>query len=120
VLEGAEAGCGFALTASLLFLFSGSTAGVHTVPVLTFLAISASIFRQSYLQKGFSANFLCVCFAMVLYEAAIFTVAMLLGQLPVERWSLGIITAALSLVPVPALHPIFVAIGKIGGESWKE
>jgi rod shape-determining protein MreD len=120
VLEGAEAGCGFALTASLLYLFSGSAAGVHTVPVLTLLAISAAIFRQSYLQKGFYANLVCVSLATVLYETAMYTVALVLGQLPVERWSLGIITAALSLVTVPVLHPLFAAIGKIGGESWKE
>jgi hypothetical protein len=120
ILEGAEAGCGFALAGSLLYLFSGSAAGVHVVPVLTFLAVCASIFRQSYLRKGFSATFLCAGFAMLVFEMLIFFVAMVLGQTFPARWSVAFATGTLSVLAVPVLHPVLVAIGKIGGETWKE
>ena len=120
VLEGAEKGAGFALAGSLLLLFSGSSAGFHVVPILTLLAICATIFRQSYLQKGFSATVLCVSLAMPLYEMVIFVIALLLGQTFPARWSVSFVSAVLSVLAVPVLYPILISIGKIGGETWKE
>ena len=120
IIEGAETGSGFALASSLVYLFSGSTAGIHTVPVLTFIAIGATIFRQSYLQKGFSATFLCTALAMLAYEMVVFFIAMMLGQTPPARWSVAFVCAVLSMLLTPVLYPILISIGKIGGETWKE
>lgn len=120
VIEGAESGSGFALAASLAYLFSGAAAGFHTVPILTFIAIGATIFRQSYLQKGFSATVLCVGLAMVVYETVIFLIALILGMTFPARYGVFLMMAALSALVVPLLYPILTAIGKIGGESWKE
>jgi rod shape-determining protein MreD len=120
IIEGAETGSGFALASSLVYLFSGSAAGIHTVPVLTFIAIGATIFRQSYLQKGFSATVLCVALAMMVYESVIFLSALMLGLTFSARYGVFVMMAVLSSIAAPLLYPILTAIGKIGGESWKE
>jgi cell shape-determining protein MreD len=120
ILEGAEKGAPFTLGAILAYLFSGSTAGFHVVPIMTFLAIGVTVFRQSYLQKGFSATFLCTALAMLAYEMVVFFIAMMLGQTPPARWSVAFVCAVLSMLLTPVLYPILISIGKIGGETWKE
>ena len=120
VLEGATESSTFALAASLLFYATGSSGGVHTIPVLTFCGLGAAIFRQNYLQKGFSATMLCTGVAMVLYELAAFAWALIMAQTYLGRWSVVLIMSGLSTAAVSLLYRIFLAIGKIGGESWKE
>jgi cell shape-determining protein MreD len=120
ILEGAEKGAPFTLGAILAYLFSGSTAGFHVVPIMTFLAIGVTVFRQSYLQKGFSATFLCTALAMLAYEMVVFFIAMMLGQTPPARWNIAFVCAVLSMLLTPVLYPILISIGKIGGETWKE
>lgn len=120
VLEGAEAGSSFALTASILFYASGSSAGVYAIPVLTFCALGAAIFRQNYLQKGFAATVLCTCAATVLYEMSSFVVALMLGLTFAGRFPVILVMSGLSTGAISLLYKIFIAIGKIGGDSWKE
>ena len=120
VLEGAESGSSFALTASILFYASGSSCGVHAIPILTFCAVGAAIFRQNYLQKGFAATVLCMGVATAVYEMAAFAVALILGQTYAGRWMVFLVMAGLSTAAVSLLYKIFLAIGKIGGDSWKE
>ena len=120
VLEGATESSTFALAASFLFYATGSSGGVHTIPVLTFCGLGAAIFRQNYLQKGFSATMLCTGVAMVLYELAAFAWALIMAQTYLGRWSVVLIMSGLSTAAVSLLYRIFLAIGKIGGESWKE
>jgi hypothetical protein len=120
VLEGATESSTFALAASLLFYATGSSGGVHTIPVLTFCGLGAAIFRQNYLQKGFSATMLCTGVATVLYELAAFAWALIMAQTYLGRWSVVLIMSGLSAAAVSLLYRIFLAIGKIGGESWKE
>ena len=120
VLEGATESSTFALVASFLFYATGSSGGVHTIPVLTFCGLGAAIFRQNYLQKGFSATMLCTGVAMVLYEAVAFAWALIMAQTYLGRWSVVLIMSGLSTAAVSLLYRIFLAIGKIGGESWKE
>lgn len=120
VLEGAEAGSSFALTASILFYASGSSAGVYAIPVLTFCALGAAIFRQNYLQKGFAATVLCTGVATVLYEMSSFVVALMLGLTFAGRFPVILVMSGLSTGAISLLYKIFIAIGKIGGDSWKE
>ena len=120
VLEGAEGGSSFALMASLLFYASGSSCGVHAIPVLTFCALGAAIFRQNYLQKGFAATVLCTGVATTLYEVAAFAVALVLGQTFMGRFTIILVMSGLSTAAISLLYKIFIAIGKIGGDSWKE
>lgn len=120
LLEGTESGCVFALLASLGYLFSGSSPGVYAMVCITVLSIVICVFRQGYLQSGFSAAVLCSTMAMVLYECVMFAFGLFLGYTIPARFGGFMITAALSLIAVPALYPVFLSIGRIGGETWKE
>lgn len=118
VLEGTEKGSVFALVAAFCYLFSGSAAGYYSVVFITALAVLVTAFRQSYLQQGFGAAFLCTAVAMLAYEMAVFLITVFLG---LTRWAACpgfLITAALSLIAVPVLYPIFLSIG--GGNTWNE
>lgn len=120
ILQGLERGSVFALVASLMYLFSGSAPGAYAMVFITFLAVGASFLRQGYLQKGFGAALICTGGAMVLYELAVFCIGLFLQLTRTDRIVGFLLTAGLSLIAVPVLYPIFLAIGKIGGETWKE
>ena len=120
ILQGGESGCVFALAASMIYYFSGSAPGPHCIVLITFLAVLASIFRQAYLRKGFSALMLCSTLCIFLYETGIFLIGLFLKQTHPQRFGLLMLTAALTLLCLPAVYPIALSIGKIGGETWKE
>ncbi|MBQ8797157.1 MAG: hypothetical protein IJZ56_03065 [Oscillospiraceae bacterium] len=118
LLEGVEKGSVFALAAAFCYLFSGSAAGYYSVVFITVLAVLVTAFRQSYLQRGFGAALLCTAMAMLLYEVAVFLITVFLG---LTRWGAFpgfVITAALSLLAVPVLYPVFSLIG--GNDQWNE
>lgn len=119
-LQGAESGSIFALTASIVFYFSGSAQGPYVVPMITVIAILAAIFRQACLRKGFFSILLSTALGMVCYEMALHGIGLFLKH-TVSEWTLAaLLTALLSLAAVPVGYPIARAIGKIGGEAWKE
>lgn len=120
ILEGAHTGSVFALTASLLYLFSGTAPGPYAMVFLTALAVGVTMFRQAYLQKGFGAAMLGVGVAVLLYELLLFTFGLFLGLTIFSRLPGFFITAALSCLAAPVLYPVLIAIGSIGGEPWKE
>lgn len=120
VLSGTEQGSLFALISSCLYLFSGTAPGPYSMVFLVFLATFASIFRQAFLQKGFAAAMLCTAIAMTLYVFLNFLIGMFLGLTTFARIAGVAITIALSLLPAPVFYPIFLSIGSIGGEAWKE
>ena len=120
ILEGSQKGSIFALVSSGLYLFSGSAAGPYCLILITFLAIFVCIFRQGYLQEGFATTMLCTVFAVVVYEAAVFTIGYVLGLTILSR-AVGFgITAVLSCLTAPIMYPIVKSIASIGGETWKE
>lgn len=120
VLEGSQKGCIFALIASMLHMFSGGSPGVYSMVFLTVLAICAAIFREAYLQKGFSATLLCTAMAMVLYVLANFAMGLFLKlTMPGRVWAF-LLTAALSLPSLLILNPICTYIEALGGKTWKE
>ena len=119
-LQGAEAGSIFALAAAIVFYFSGSAQGPYVVPLITVIAILAVIFRQACLRQGFFSILLSTALGMICYELALFGIGLFLRH-TVSHWGLAaVFTAVLSLVAVPVGYPIARAIGKIGGETWKE
>lgn len=120
VLEGAEHGSLFCLISALIYLFSGSSPGYHVLVLLPFLGVGASIFRQSLLRKSFGATVLCSGAVLVLYELAIYAMALFLNLTHTGRFSVALATVGLTLAVMPILYPILVSIGKIGGETWKE
>lgn len=120
VLSGTERGSIFALVSSALYLFSGTAPGPYSMVFITFLGIFVSILRQAFLQKGFAAAMLCTALATVVYVLLNFIIGVFLGLAPFERIIGACITAVLSLLPAPVLYPVFLSIGSIGGEAWKE
>ncbi len=110
----------FALISSILFFFSGMAAGPYSILFLTTLGIVLNILRSSYLRKGFSTTLLCSGTALLLYELAIFIMGLFLGHTTGSRISGFLLTWLLSFAAMPLLYPIFLSIGNIGGESWKE
>ena len=120
ILEGSQKGSVFTLIASLLYLFSGTAPGTYSMVAITFCGVGVCIFRQAYLQERFSSAMLCVTVAMVLYVLSNFAFGLFLGlTVPARFWGF-LITAGLSLLAVPLLYPLLKAIGKIGGQLWKE
>lgn len=120
ILQGAESGCVFALTASLIYHFSGSSPGVFAIPLITILAVLGAIFRQGYLRKGFSTLVICTGVCLILYEVGIFLVGLFLNSTIWPRFWAVFGSALITLALVPVLYPILLSIGKIGGETWKE
>lgn len=118
--EGLEQGCVFSLCASCIYLFSGTAAGNYSIVFITALSVFVTYFRQSFLQKGFSASMLCTAAAMILYELAVFLIGLFLSMTTIGRIGTHFLTALLTLVAVPVLYPVIEKISAIGGEAWKE
>ena len=118
--EGLEKGSVFSLIAACVYLFSGTAAGNYVIVFITALAVVVTWFRQSYLQKGFSATMLCVAAAMTVYMLAVFFIGLFFGQTTGGRFFSHLLTAVLTLILAPAIYPIINAIHAIGGEAWKE
>lgn len=120
VMQGAESGSVFALLLSVLYYFSGSSAGFYVIPLLTAVAVFVVIFRQAFLRQEFFTLLLCCAMGMVLYELILFGVSLFLKLTVASRVGAALMTAVVSLLAVPVLYPVLLAIGKLGGETWKE
>lgn len=110
----------FALLGSCFYYFSGSAPGSYAIALLTVLGVLMDIFRRSYLRKDFGSVLLCAAAAQMLYHLCVFGLEAFLGFTSVERLGVFCLGGALSAAVMPLLYPVFVSIGKIGGESWKE
>lgn len=120
ILEGAEGGSVFTLLAAWLYLYTGTPAGPYCIVFITMLGIGMSIFRQTYLQRGFGSAVLCVSICMILYEMAVFGIGLFLGETYPYRVLGFLVTALGSVLAVPVLYPVFLRIQAIGGEIWRE
>ena len=120
ILEGAESGSIFALAASLVYLFSGTAAGVYTMLFITLLAVGVTIFRQAFLQKGIAAAILCAGVATLVLQLLQFGMGLFLGLTIPQRFIGFLLTALMSILAIPVLYPVALFIEKIGGETWKE
>lgn len=119
-MQGAEKGSVFALTASVLYFFSGSAPGFYVIALLTAVAVATAIFRQAFLRQGFWSTMLAVAMAMTAYELGLFAVNVFLKTAVIARIATALITAALSLAVAALCYPLALAIGKIGGQAWEE
>lgn len=120
ILEGTQQGSVFALVASFLYLLSGSAPGAHVLVLITVLTVLMGAYRQTYLHPGLPAILLTAAFATVVYELSVFGFCLLLGQVDTSRILSFAIPAASCFVIIPIIYPFVKAIGKIGGEAWKE
>lgn len=120
ILEGMHGSCVFTLAAASIYLFSGSAPGPYCIALIVFIGVLAAYFRQSFLQKSFSAAMLCMVLAMLVYELTVFAVSLLSGLTVPGRIAAACLTGVYSLLAAPVLYPAVKTIGTIGGEAWKE
>lgn len=120
VMQGAQSGSVFALVLSVLYFFTGSAPGFYVIPLLTGISVFAVIFRQAFLRRSMLSLVLCAGMAMVLYESGVFAVNLFLKQTVASRFGASLMTAVLTLAAVPVSYPVLLAIGKLGGETWRE
>jgi hypothetical protein len=115
-----EVGCVFALVSSCVYQFSGSAPGPYVIALLTVLGVIVAILRQSYLRYSFGAIYLGAAAAVMLYEIGLFIVGLFLKHTTAGAFPHFLLTGLLGVLILPVLYPVFTAIGKIGGETWKE
>jgi hypothetical protein len=87
---------------------------------LTAVAVFVVIFRQAFLRQGLGAMLLCLAMGLALYELGLFAISLFLELTVASRVGAALMTALVSLLAVPVLYPVLLAIGKLGGETWKE
>lgn len=115
-----EIGCVFTLVSALFYEFSGCAPGAYAIALITILGLLLSIFRHSFLRSGFGAVILCTLVAVMLYHLAVFGIGCFLGHTTLSRLPGFCTTGLLSVAVTPVLYPVFSAISKIGGETWRE
>ena len=120
VMEGAESGGLFALWASIIYFYSGSAPGAYCIALITVPAVLVSLFRQSYLRRGFFSLWLCTAVAVAVYQTGVFLMALFFTDTFWSHWISFAMNAALGLLALPAVYPLFNAISQIGGDKWKE
>ncbi|MCD7858776.1 MAG: hypothetical protein LUH51_01205 [Firmicutes bacterium] len=120
VLLPTDDGAIFALVASTVYYFSGSSPGSYCILLLTALGIAANILRANLLRRGFASNLLCAAAAMLVYEMLVYVLVLFLGYTTLSRMYAFGITAALSCAAMVVLYPLFSAACRIGGDSWKD
>jgi hypothetical protein len=120
VLVGSNHGSVFVLSASLFYWFSGSAPGPYCIGLLTILGVIAAVFRQLWWRRGLRSTVLCAGCALILYEIAIFAIALVSGLAPWSRVGVFLLSALYSCAIMVPLYPLACKIGKIGGEPWKE
>ena len=120
VMEGADNGSVFALLASIFYLFSGTAPGAYCILLITFLGVVAAMFRQNFLRRTFGSFWLCNTVVTFLYQISVYSIALFLGQTYAARAGAFAMNAVLASSVLPVVYPVFGAIYKIGGETWKE
>ncbi len=120
LLEGSEVGGVFVLIASTLYYLSGSAPGAFVIASLSFLGIFTALFRQMYWRRNFVSILLCAGAAMLAHEMISFVAGMAMGLTMFSRAGVFAMTGLLSWLVMLPLYPLVSAIGKIGGEPWKE
>ena len=120
VISDCHDGSLFALIASLMFVFSGSSPGPYVLAYLTIFGVGAAVFRQMFWRRGFRSNILCAGLALLVYELAVWGTGIFLGLTYWGRFGVFMMTWLLSFAVMIALYPLARRIQKIGGETWKE
>jgi len=120
VLEGAEVGGVFTLATSVFYYYSGSAPGTYCILFLTCLGILAAMFRQNFLQRSFSAHWICTAVVGFAYQIAVCCMGLFLTHTHPGRVTAFLMNGLLGAAALPLLYPALTAIGKIGGTPWKE
>ncbi len=120
VMQGAEDGCIFTLIAAAVYYYAEQDVGPYCIPLMTVIAVFATMFRQNFLSQGLGTLIICVGAGMIVYELGIFLVGVFLEHTTWDRVTRFLLTAVYTTVAVPLVYPMMVGIGKIGGQLWTE
>ena len=118
--EGTENGSLFALIASLVYLFSGSSPGAQCVALLTCGTVLLNLFRQISWHRSGGSILLCTCGGIVIYEMLNFLFGIFVGNTIWARAGVFLLVAILTCICAFPLYPLVKLISKIGGDTWKE
>ena len=120
VLVGTDNGSIFALTASIVYYYSGSAPGAYCIALITVPGILATMIRQVFWRRGLRSTVLCAGLALMLYEVVLFGIGVITGLTLWNRGLIFVFTGLVSWALMLPLYPLVYRIGKIGGEPWKE
>ena len=118
--EGTENGSLFALIASLVYLFSGSSPGAQCVALLTCGTVLLNLFRQMSWHRSGGSILLCTCAGIVIYEMLNFLFGIFVGNTIWARAGVFLLVAIMTCICAFPLYPLVKLISKIGGDTWKE
>ena len=118
--EGTENGSLFALIASLVYLFSGSSPGAQCVALISCTTVALNLFRQIYWRRSGGSILLCTCTGIVIYEMLNFLFGIFVGNTIWDRAGVFALVAAMTCAAAFPLYPLVKLISKFGGDTWKE
>ena len=88
--------------------------------VVTCSGVLLSAFRGGYLQRRFWPVMLCAWAGVLLHQGLMFSLGLFLGSTAAGRWMEALGGGLGTCLACCALYPLVLALGKIGGETWKE
>ena len=118
--EGTENGSLFALIASIVYLFSGSSPGAQCIGLLSCTTVVLNLMRQSLWRRSGGSILLCTCAGIIIYEMLNFLFGIFVGNTIWARAGVFALVAAFTCACAFPLYPLVKLISKIGGETWKE
>lgn len=118
--EGTENGSLFALIASIVYLFSGSSPGAQCIALLSCTTVLLNLMRQSLWRRSGGSILLCTCAGIVIYEMLNFLFGIFVGNTIWERLPVFMLVAGMTCACAFPLYPLVKLISKIGGDTWKE
>ena len=120
VMQGVESGSLFALVGSMIFVFSGSAPDTFAIAFITVYAVLVALFREQFLRRSFGSAWMCTAVAVMFYELSGYVLGVFFGLTYPGRIGVFAMSGVLTALSAGALYPLFIWIGRIGGETWKE
>ncbi len=118
--EGTENGSLFALIASIIYLFSGSSPGAQCIALISCTTVVLNLLRQIYWRRSSGSILLCTCTGIVIYEMLNFLFGIFVGSTIWDRAGVFALVAVMTCIVAFPLYPLVKLISKIGGDTWKE
>ena len=118
--QGPGSGGLFALLPGVFRCLSGAVLGPVSLLVVTCSGVLLSAFRGGYLQRRFWPVMLCAWAGVLLHQGLMFSLGLFLGSTAAGRWMEALGGGLGTCLACCALYPLVLALGKIGGETWKE
>ena len=118
--EGTENGSLFALIASIVYLFSGSSPGAQCIALISCTTVVLNLLRQIYWRRSSGSILLCTCTAITIYEMLNFLFGSFVGSTIWDRFGVFVLVAVFTCITALPLYPHVKLIIKIGGDTWKQ